>query len=147
MKSEQQRFAAPHHPHFDEAHHPMSEERRMSAIVADVWDNADKLVGQHLQLALSELEARADDIKADLTIVTLGGLVLYAGVLAAVAAVILALSIVIAPWLSALLVGVVAMAVGYVMLQRKRELTPHPGSSQSAQSLKRTGHTLKEAVK
>lgn len=133
----------------DEAHHDMSDERRMSAIVADVWDNADKLVGQHLQLALTELEGRVDRIKADLAIVTLGGSVMYAGVLSAVAALILGLSTVLAPWLAALIVAVVAMGVGYVMLQRKNDIADaaSPGSTQSVESAKRTGHSLKEAIK
>ncbi len=140
-------------PRFDEAHQAMdahqamSDERRMGAIVADVWDNADKLVGQHLQLALTELENRVDQVKTDLTIVALGGAVMYAGVLAGVAAIIIGLSYVLAPWLAALIVSLVALGVGYAMLQRKSELSPQPGSTQTVQSVKRTGHSLKEAVK
>ena len=131
----------------DEARHDLSEERRMSAIVADVWDNADKLVHQHMQLALAELETRVDKLKADLTILTLGGLVMYVGVLAAIAAAILGLSTVLVPWAAALIVAVVAMLSGYLMLQRKPDVSPEPGSSKTAQSLTRTAHSLNEAVK
>ena len=119
----------------------------MSVIVADVWDNADKLIGQHLQLALVEVENRVDKLKADLTIVALGGLVMYGGVLAALAAAVLALSTVLVPWAAALIVAAVAMLVGYLMLQRKPDLSLEPGQSKTAQSVSRTAHSLKEAVK
>ena len=130
-----------------EAHSDLHDERRMSAIVADVWDNADKLVGQHLQLALAELETRVDHLKADLTIVTMGGLVLYAGLLSLLAAAILGLSQVVAPWLAALIVALAALGVGYLMLQRKSDFGTEPKPSPSVQSAKKTAHALKEAVK
>jgi len=119
----------------------------MGAIVADVWDNADKLVGQHLQLALSELETRVEGLKTDLTIITVGGLVMYAGVLAAVATAILALAMVLPAWAASLIVSFVALSAGYLMLQRKKHLSPDPAFSPTVQSIKRTGQTLKEAVK
>jgi xanthine/uracil permease len=63
-------------------------------------------------------------------LIALGGLVLYAGLLAIVAAVILLLAEHMTPWIAALVVGVVVIAIGYGLLKQQlnalQQLDPKP---------------------
>lgn len=122
-----------------------SSQREVGAIVADVWENAEKLVRQELELGLAELDRRVDKLKIGLTTAAIGGAVLYGGVLTLLAAVVLGLSEVMAPWLAALIVGLVVTGIGAAMGKG--------GSSKAAESAKpdehlhRTVRAMKEAVK
>jgi len=122
-----------------------SSEREVGAIVANVWENAEKLVRQELELGLAEIDRRVDKLKIGLTSAAIGGAVLYAGVLVLLAAVILGLSNVMAPWLAALLVGVVATGAGAFMTwfggNKAAESTQHD------EHLDRTVNAMKEIVK
>lgn len=122
-----------------------SNEREVSSIVTHMWENVEKLVRQELELGLAELDRRVDKLKIGLATAAVGGAVLYAGVLMLLAAVVLGLSEVMAPWLAALIVGGVVTAVGAVMGKG--------GSSKAAESAKpdehlhRTVRAMKEVVK
>lgn len=96
---------------------PLSDQRRMGAILADMWQSTEKLLRQELDLAMAQLDDKVEEVKADLFVATTGGAVLYAGVLTLVAACVLALSQVLDPWLSALVVGLAASGLGYAMLR------------------------------
>lgn len=124
-------------------------ERKAREIVAELWENTEKLVRQELELASAELDEKVDRLKADLVLAAVGGAVAYAGLLGMVAALVLLLSKAIAAWLAALLVGVAIAAIGYALLQRgKRDLTArNVMPEQTQRSLKRTAHTLEEAVR
>jgi hypothetical protein len=123
----------------------VSSQRELGAIVADVWENAEKLVRQELELGLAELDRRVDKLKIGLATAAVGGAVLYAGVLFLLAAVVLGLSEVMAPWLASLIVGGVVTGIGAAMGKG--------GSSKAAESAKpdehlnRTVRAMKEAVK
>lgn len=120
-------------------------QRDVGAIVAHVWENAEKLVRQELELGLAELDRRVDKLKVGLTTAAIGGAVLYAGILVLLAAAVLGLSNVMAPWLAALIVGGIVTAVGATLGQR--------GSHKAAESAKpdehldRTVRAMKEAIK
>jgi hypothetical protein len=122
-----------------------SNERQVGAIVADVWENAEKLVRQELELGLAELDRRVDKLKIGLVSATIGGAVLYAGLLTLLAAVVLGLSNVMAPWLAALIVGLVVTGVGAAM--GKFGASKAAESAQPDQHLDRTVRAMKEAVK
>ena len=122
-----------------------SSEREVGAIVADVWENAEKLVRQELELGLAELDRRVDKLKIGLVTAAIGGAVLYGGVLVLLAAVVLGLSEVMAPWLAALIVGGVVTAIGAAMGMG--------GGNKAAEAAKpdehlhRTARAMKEVVK
>lgn len=120
-------------------------ERDLGAIVADVWENAEKLVRQELELGLSEIDRRVDKLKIGVTEAVIGGAVLYAGILVLLAAVVLGLSEVMAPWLSALIVGAIVTAVGATMSLRGGSKAAE--STQNDEHLQRTVGAMKEAVK
>jgi VIT1/CCC1 family predicted Fe2+/Mn2+ transporter len=95
-------------------------DREVGAIVAHMWENGEKLARQEVALALAELKVRTDKLTSTLITGAITGAVYNAGVLLLLAAAVLALSEQMAPWLAALIVGVFALGVGY-MLQRRQQ--------------------------
>jgi hypothetical protein len=126
-----------------------SNDRPLTEIVGELWENTEKLVRQELELAMAELDRKVDRLKVDVSMAVVGGAVIYAGLLAIVAGVILLLSKAIDPWLAALIVGVVISGAGFMLLQRgKKDLTSENiVPEKTAQSVQRSAQTFKEAVK
>jgi len=124
---------------------PFGNERELSAIVTHMWENAETLVRAELDLGLKELDIRVDKLKQSLLMATIGGAVLYAGVLTLVATIVIGLSKVLEPWIASLIVGVLVTGVGAVMCMRgekKGEEAVEPD-----EHLHRTKRAMKEAFK
>lgn len=123
----------------------LSRERELGAIVTDMWQNAEKLLRQELELGLAEIDIRVEKLKHSLLMATLGGAVLYAGIFVLLAAAVLGLSKVMEPWLAALIVGVVVTGGGLAMTLR--------GEAKTVEAVKpdehshRTVRAMKEAIK
>jgi len=124
-------------------------ERPLRELLTGLWENSEKLVRQEFALALAELDTRLDKAKAALMSAAIGGAVVYAGVLALVAALILLLAEVMAPWLAALVVGVMAVGGGVLLLQKARKdaLPRNMKLERTAQNIRRDVQTFEEAVK
>jgi hypothetical protein len=124
-------------------------ERPLRELLTELWENSEKLVRQELALALAELDDRIDKTKAALASAAIGGAVAYAGVLALVAAMILLLAEVMAAWLAALIVGVLATGCGALLLQKaKKNVEPDKLKlDRTARSVRRDVQTFQEAVK
>jgi hypothetical protein len=120
--------------------------RPLGEIVADLWDNTQLLVQKEIALGLAEVDTRVDKIKGDLTRVTIGGAVLYAGILSLVAALVLALSKAMDAWLAALITGVVVAATGFGLLWRGKERLMRDVSGKDEREIGR-GHGMREALK
>jgi hypothetical protein len=124
-------------------------ERPLGELVSELWENSERLVRQEFQLALAELDERVDNAKDGLKNAAAGGAVLYAGMLAMVAALILLLSEIMAAWLAAVLVGVVVMGIGFALVKsgnqqlRAKNLKPQ----RTIENVRRDVHTFEEAVK
>jgi len=99
---------------------PMNGERPLREIVAELWENSERLVHQELELLVAELDRKAERLKTELTIVAIGGSVMFAGVLVLLAALVLLLSKAVDPWVSALIVGLVVSGTGYALFQTGR---------------------------
>jgi uncharacterized membrane protein YqjE len=83
------------------------------------------LFTKELALAKVELQASLTTLKAGIAGVAGGAMVLLAGFIIVLMAVVYALSLVMAPWLAALIVGAVVMVIGFVMLQAgKKQFEP-----------------------
>jgi uncharacterized membrane protein YqjE len=83
------------------------------------------LFTKELALAKVELQASLTTLKAGIAGVAGGAIVLLAGFIIVLMAVVYALSLVMAPWLAALIVGAVVMVIGFVMLQAgKKQFEP-----------------------
>lgn len=122
-----------------------SGEREVGKIVADVWENAEKLVRQELELGLAEIDRRVEKLKVGLMTAAIGAGVLYAGVLVLLAAVVMGLATVMAPWVAALVVGVIVTGAGAFMSQRGTQKAE--SAAKPDEHLERTVHAMKEVVR
>ena len=83
------------------------------------------LFTKELALAKAELQASLTTLKAGLAAVAGGAIVLLAGFIILLMSAVYGLSLVMAPWLAALIVGGVVMIVGFAMLQSgKKQFEP-----------------------
>lgn len=125
-----------------------SPERPVGDMFQELARDTSRLVSLELELAKTELTEKISATGKDAGMVAAGGLIAYAGLLAIIAGVILALSLLIPTWLSALIVGIVVALIGYGVLQKalnsmkKRSLAP----KQTIESLKQDQQWLKEQV-
>jgi uncharacterized membrane protein YqjE len=108
------------------------------------------LVRDEMELATAELKRKGAKAGTGLGISGAGGLLAVIGLFALTASAILGLSIVLAPWLSALIVGLVLLLVAAVLAKtgigQLRAATP-PVPEQAISSTKRDVQTLKESVR
>ncbi|HEX2914259.1 MAG TPA: phage holin family protein [Chloroflexia bacterium] len=118
-------------------------ERSLGELFSDLSREITSLVRQEITLARTEMGQKVTSVGKDVGFLAVGGLVCYAGFLALVATVIIILGQIGLPWwLSALIVGVVVVGIGYFLVRRgldalKREnLAP-----------KETVDTIKEDVR
>ena len=86
--------------------------RPITALLSDLAGETSTLVRQEIALFKAELNEKLAQIGLGAGAVAAGGVIAFSGWLALVAAAILGLSQVLAPWLSALIIGVVVIAVG-----------------------------------
>ncbi|WPN45211.1 MULTISPECIES: phage holin family protein [unclassified Pseudomonas] len=83
------------------------------------------LFTKELALAKAELQNSLTTLKAGIAAVAGGAIVLLAGFIIVLMSAVYGLSTFMAPWLAALLVGVVVMIVGFAMLQSgKKQFEP-----------------------
>lgn len=103
------------------------ERESTAGLLSRLFGDLAALFRNEFALAKAELSSSATRAKAGLASLIGAVATLLAGSLALVAAIILALSRVMEPWLAALIIGVVITAVGAVLLKnaRKKLLPPH----------------------
>jgi hypothetical protein len=88
-------------------------DRSLGELFSELTHETTTLIRQEIDLAKTELAHKAASAGKDMGLVAAGGAVAYAGFLALVAALIIALGQLGLPWwISALLVGLVVLAVG-----------------------------------
>jgi Putative Actinobacterial Holin-X, holin superfamily III len=98
---------------------PNKDERSIGELFGDLMQQTGTLVRQELKLATTELSDKASRVGKDIGALAVGGAVAYAGFLALLAAIIIGLGQLGLPWwLSALIVGVVVVAIGGMMVQK-----------------------------
>lgn len=106
------------------------EEKSIGTLFSDLTSQTATLVRHELQLAKVEMSQKAVQVGKDVGMIGLGGAIAHAGFLAVLAAVILALGEIMPFWLSALIVGLVALGAGYFMSQQRlnalKRLDPTP---------------------
>src|SRR5689334_20800757 len=86
--------------------------RPVASLLADLANETGTLVRQELALFRAELQEKLGRLGEGAGAVAAGGLIAFSGWLALIAAAILGLSYALAPWLSALIIGVVVIALG-----------------------------------
>jgi len=123
-------------------------DRPIRELLVELWENTETLVRQEVKLASAELDEKVAKVKADVTKAAIGGAMMYVGVLALTAAVILFLGKFMALWVSALLVAAVMVGVGYVLIKKAKdlnakELTPE----RTIRSVRQDVQTFREATR
>jgi len=94
------------------------EERSLGELFGELSRETSQLVRHEVALARTEMGQKASEVGKDIGSLAVGGAVAYAGLLAIIAAIIIALGSVIPMWISALLVGLVVAAIGYFLVQK-----------------------------
>jgi len=125
------------------------EERSLGELFRDLTRDLGLLVRQEVGLATTELSHKATRAGREVAMLAVGGLVIYAGVLAILAAIIIGLAAAgLAWWAAALLVGVVVAVIGAVLVQRglaalkRLDLAPR----QTLETLKEDTQWAKEQI-
>jgi hypothetical protein len=94
-------------------------DRSLGDLFADLSRDITTLVRQEINLARTELGQTASKVGRDIGFLAVGGLVIYAGFLGILAAIVIILGTVGLPWwLSALIVGLIVAIVGYLLVRR-----------------------------
>jgi hypothetical protein len=100
----------------------LRDERSLGDLFSDLARETSTLVRQEVQLAKAELTQSATEAGRGAAMLAAGGLVAYAGLIFVLLAIVYGLvETGMDPWLSALIVGLVGIAIGAVMLLRGRE--------------------------
>jgi hypothetical protein len=127
------------------------EERSLGELFTDLAQDLNTLVRQELQLAKTEMTQKVSQVGKNVASLVIGGTVAYAGVLVLLAAIVLILhELVNLPlWLSALIVALVVVGIGYFLIQRgltalkQEDLTPR----QTIETLKEDAEWAKQQTK
>ena len=90
--------------------------RSVAALLSDLAGETSLLVRQEIALLKAELNAKLARAGLGAGAIAAGGLIAFSGWLALVAAAIIGLSYVLAPWLSALIIGVFVIAIGAALV-------------------------------
>lgn len=110
--------------------HGVDADASTGSLLRQLMHEGAALLGKELALARSEMRENLEESRRGLTAAAGGGVVLAGGYFVLLFAAVYALSNVMAPWAAALIVGVVAAAIGYAMLKagmkrvQARELRP-----------------------
>src|SRR5215210_5166381 len=93
--------------------------RSLGDLLAELSRETSELVRKEMQLATTEMTAKARQAGSQIGIAAIGGALAHAGLLMFLAAVVLGLSqLGVTPWLSALIVSVLTIGVGYMLANR-----------------------------
>lgn len=110
----------------------MRDDRSLGDLFSDLSREVSTLVRQEIRLAKVELSDKISQAGRDAASVAVGGVILHAGFLVFLFALVLILDLAIhLLWLSALLVAVVVLGIGYFLVRRgldnlkHDDVTPH----------------------
>ena len=96
-----------------------TDNRSLGDLLAELSRETGQLVRKEVELATTEMTARAKQAGGHVGITAAGGALAHAGLLVFLAALVLGLSqLGVTPWLSALIISVLTIGVGYVLINR-----------------------------
>lgn len=128
--------------------HQLSQERSVGELFGQLTQDMSLLVRQETQLAKTEIQEKISRASRDLVSLAAGGVVALIGAFALTAAIILLLvdPVGLAPWLAALLVGLLLAGGGYLMLRGGlRDLKQvDPAPRRAVESIKEDIQMVKE---
>ena len=115
------------------------EDKSLGELFGELASETSTLVRQEVQLAKMEIMGHVTAGVSGVAFLVIAGSLAFAGFLALVASAILALSLILAPWLAALLIGLALLLVGGILM-----LLAVPRLKKVAEPPKQTIETLKE---
>jgi len=96
-----------------------NDERSLGDLLAELSRETGQLVRKEIELATTEMTAKAKKAGADAAMIAAGGALAHAALLILLAAFVIGLAqLGITPWLSAAIVGIVTGVIGYVLVNR-----------------------------
>jgi xanthine/uracil permease len=117
--------------------------RSIGDLLAELSRETSQLVRKEVELATTEMTAKARKAGGQVGIAAAGGALAHAGLLVFLAALVLGLSEMgVRPWLSALIISVLTLVIGYVLVNRGLA-----GLRTTSVAPTRTMETLKEDAK
>lgn len=129
------------------------DDRSIGALVSELTQETTTLLQQEIALAKTEMSEKVSQVSTGLVSLALGGLVLFAGILVLLDALVFGLSELmptnLTPWLPALIVGVIVTVIGAILLQKGRSnlQTTNLMPQRTVASLQRDTETIKEQVR
>lgn len=98
---------------------PIRDDRSLGELFSELSRETGTLIRQEVELATTEMTAKAKVAGAHVGLVAAGGALAHAGLLVLLAAVVVGLAQMgITPWLAATIVGVLTAGIGYVLVTR-----------------------------
>lgn len=95
--------------------------RSIGDLLAELSRETSQLVRKEVELATTEMSAKARQAGGHVGVAAAGGALAHAGLLVFLAALVLALSEMgVTPWLSALIISLLTIGVGYLLVNRGR---------------------------
>jgi xanthine/uracil permease len=137
----------------DRSRHETRDDRSIGTLVSELSQETTTLLQQEIALAKTEMSEKVSQVSTALVRLALGGLVLFAGLLVLLDALVYGLSEImppdLTPWLPALLVGIVVAIIGAILLQKGRSnlQTSSLMPQRTATSLQRDTTMVKEQVR
>ena len=116
------------------------DDRSLGDLLSELSRETGQLVRKEIELATTEMTAKASEAAVNAGITAAGGALAHAGLLVLLAMFVLALTeLGLQPWLAALIVGVLTMVIGYVLVNTGMAHMKRIGAPrQTIQSLKET---------
>jgi hypothetical protein len=94
-----------------------TDDRSIGDLLAELSRETSQLVKQEVELATTEMTARARKAGSHVGVAAAGGALAHAGLLVFLAALVLGLSeLGVTPWLSALIISLLTIGVGYLLV-------------------------------
>jgi len=90
-------------------------------LIRNLATDLSSLLGKEIALAKSELRESASEVKTSIASLAMGGAIAMAGVVILLLSAVYGLSNIVDPWLAALIVGLGALLVGYMMVRAAKE--------------------------
>jgi drug/metabolite transporter (DMT)-like permease len=117
------------------------DQRTLGDLLAELSRETGLLVRKEVELATTEMTAKAKEAVVDAGITAAGGALVHAGLLVLLAALVIGLAqLGFQPWLSAVIVAAATIGIGYLLVNKgmSRMRRIHPAPTTTIQSLKET---------
>ncbi len=94
------------------------EDRALGDLFNELKDQTNQLISQQVRLAKAEVTEKGKQAGKAAGFIAVGGFVVYAGLLAIIAGIILVLAQWVPIWVAAVVVGVIVGLIGYLVIQK-----------------------------